>query len=226
VVGIYVIYWDGSKDVSVPLKVTIQDCACCSALVSASPDKWKTFMCHNLGADESSNPFVPSFATNGAYYQWGRKDQAKSAPNVSGADVTNITWNTQTPTGYFGNNTDNPDVTVKSQYDPCPTGFRIPSYSEWEGVIKYNKASYVGTWTTTDCISCWAGVQLGHGLMLPAAGNRANPIGAVFERSRLGAYWSTRTKSDMANVMHISGNNIAMSAIYKQVGYSVRCIAE
>ena len=39
----------------------------CGAYVA--PGEWKIFKCHNLGADESADPFTPSWKLNGDYYQ-------------------------------------------------------------------------------------------------------------------------------------------------------------
>ncbi|SIR03763.1 hypothetical protein SAMN05880574_1631, partial [Chryseobacterium sp. RU37D] len=41
----------------------------CGAYIA--PGQWKDFMCHNLGADVSADPFTPSASIQGAKYQWG-----------------------------------------------------------------------------------------------------------------------------------------------------------
>jgi hypothetical protein len=95
VVMLYAVYSNGSTDVSIPMKITIQDCQCCGAWVAENT--WKTFMCHNLEAGESADPFTPSYKLNGAYYQWGCKNKAKSEPNEDGSDATTIAWSTYIP---------------------------------------------------------------------------------------------------------------------------------
>jgi uncharacterized protein (TIGR02145 family) len=233
VVMIYAVYSDGSIEVAVPLKVTIQDCMCCGAMVAQNV--WKAFMCHNLGAEQSADPFTPSYATNGAYYQWGRKDMAASAPNMSGADVPTISWNQTVPGGYYGNGSNDANATVKSAYDPCPAGFRVPNYNEFQGLINNNTKSYVGSWTSaTDCSTCWAGVKFGDGLMLPAAGLRdgtGSMAGVVRNRGKFGGYWSSTKSSgyrDAAFRLYMEQGGIKMDngSSGNINGTSVRCIAE
>jgi uncharacterized protein (TIGR02145 family) len=227
VVMIYAVYYNGSADVSVPLRVTIQDCACCGAYVAANT--WKSFMCHNLGADESADPFTPSYAINGAYYQWGRKDEAVPAPTDINGSEPAFTWISATPSGYFGDNTNGENVTVKSKdYDPCPSGYRVPSFSEWDYLRQNNTKTNVGSWTTSkSSINSWAGSKFGEGLMLPAPGRRERSDGALINRAYSGYYWSTRKYIDYAYVMYVTSNpSPSMSYYYHTDGFSVRCIVE
>jgi uncharacterized protein (TIGR02145 family) len=81
-VDIYAVYnnlADGTgTNERLKLAATIQDCQCCGA--KTTDGDWLNFMCHNLGADATLNPFV--WSSNGNYvdddikgylYQWGRK---------------------------------------------------------------------------------------------------------------------------------------------------------
>ncbi len=45
----------------------------CGAYLGPNNTLWKEFMCHNLGADLSADPFTPAAAAHGAKYQWGVK---------------------------------------------------------------------------------------------------------------------------------------------------------
>jgi uncharacterized protein (TIGR02145 family) len=78
---LYAIYYDknynGGKDRFVKITVNLQDCACCGA--KTADGGWLTFMCHNLGADESLDPFTwindgnnVGHDMKGDQYQWGR----------------------------------------------------------------------------------------------------------------------------------------------------------
>jgi uncharacterized protein (TIGR02145 family) len=224
VVTIYAIYNNDMEDVSVPLKVTIQDCACCGAYVAANT--WKNFKCHNEGADESADPFTPSYAINGAYYQWGRKNTAVPAPAGENGSEPAFTWSSSIPSGYFGNNTDNGNVTAKSAYDPCPLGYRIPSYNEWNYLRQNNTKTNVGSWTSSTT-SSWAGSKFGEGLMLPAAGGRDHSNGTLYNRGYRGYYWSTRLDSSTyAHFMLFSNSDASMSSGYRTNGFPIRCIAE
>jgi uncharacterized protein (TIGR02145 family) len=230
VVMIYAVYNDGTKDVSVPLRVKIQDCAFCGAKVA--DNTWKEFMCHNLGADTSVDPFTPSYATNGAYYQFGRKNPAKSAPNSNGADVTTITWSSTVPPGYFGDNSNGKDVKVKSATDPCPVGFRIPSYDEWNYLKNNNPTSNQPgntSWVNSStCNDCWRGKKFGDALMLPAAGSRSSSRnGSLRNRGMKGDYWSTALyDSSGAYSMGSTSFISSMGIVGREEAISIRCIAE
>jgi uncharacterized protein (TIGR02145 family) len=223
IVMIYAVYYNGNQNVSVPLRVAIQDCMFCGAMVAANT--WKEFMCYNLGATQTGDPFTPTYATNGAYYQFGRKDPAKSAPNSNGTDATNITWNSSMPSGYFGDGSTNKDVKVKSSTDPCPTGFRVPNYNEWDYVIKNNTVT-----NTTESwgSGTWVGKKFGSALMLPAAGDRSSNNGLLGYRGSNGQYWSSTVTSinTNASIMNFNKSFVDMSPTGRATGYSIRCIAE
>jgi uncharacterized protein (TIGR02145 family) len=223
-VMIYAVYNNGSNDVAVPLEVEIRDCLCCGALVAANT--WKNFMCHNLGADESADPFTPTYATNGAYYQWGHKEQAAPAPTDENGSEPAFTWSSVNYSGYFGDNTDTGNATAKSDYDPCPSGYRVPSYNEWDYLRQNNTKTDVGIWTNSS--TGWAGSKFGEGLILPAAGARNSTNGTLEYRGYAGVYWSTRRSvGAYAHIMiFYNSNNSRMDDNSYLYGFSVRCIEE
>lgn len=90
-VKLYAVYNDGAQDVTVPLTVNIRDCACCGA--KTVDGGWLEFMCHNLGASPSIDPFTyvqgdingdGSDGTLGHYYQWGRVEDGHQKRNSEG----------------------------------------------------------------------------------------------------------------------------------------------
>jgi hypothetical protein len=76
---IYVTYNDGATnngtDRQIKITPNVKDCACCGAnsYVSATSVIWLEFMCHNLDANQSLNPFVFDPELVGGYFQWGRQ---------------------------------------------------------------------------------------------------------------------------------------------------------
>jgi uncharacterized protein (TIGR02145 family) len=112
------VYGTAANDKSVELAVTLQDCHSCGA--KTVNGGWLNFMCHNLGADATLNPFV--WNSNGNYvdddikgylYQWGRysdghqlRNSSPTGTQIATASVYNAavaaykTNNTPIPTAY------------------------------------------------------------------------------------------------------------------------------
>jgi hypothetical protein len=116
-------------------------------------------MCHNLGSDESKDPFTFNSAIAGDIYQWGRYTDGhekrasertmivatSSTPNheyfiLDGAtfDWTsaankNALWGD----GYIEpQNTDSaPFTQKKGPNDPCPAGWKVPSGKQWTSIF-------------------------------------------------------------------------------------------
>jgi uncharacterized protein (TIGR02145 family) len=223
-VDIYAVYNDkpdGSGIVrTVKLTASIRDCACCGAFVDNG--QWLNFMCHNLGTNETYNPFTPKDSIHGAKYQFGQsspvltqEQDQKNSSNVSG-------WNSNI-TGNENWLTDN---------DPCrPLGWRLPTIAEWINVISNNKLDYPGTWSTssTDYINFSVGLKIGDALFLPASGYRHYQYGMLRYRGYYGYYWSSNADS---SGYYMGFGNSGAGADYtghnagRSYGFSVRCVAE
>jgi uncharacterized protein (TIGR02145 family) len=175
---IYAIYNDNAvgtgTDKTLKLTAQIKDCNCCGAYIA--PGVWKTFMCHNLGADESEDPYKPSQKINGDYYIWGQPTPVATAYTQSG----------NLPLPY--NSSYKWSATTKTATDPCPPGWRVPTKAEWDGVAANNTKTTIGNFiaSTTTFTS---GVKFGNFLMLPVAGNReASYSGTLSGHDNYGFY--------------------------------------
>jgi uncharacterized protein (TIGR02145 family) len=223
--------------------------------VKVSPTAYKTFLCHNLGADTSTDPHTPQIGNQGAYIQWGKK-----GPSVTNEDVR-VTWLTAVNdasegfaaastvnnnndafiSGWSGtsaagdgswNGTENSPVKV-IENDPCPTGYRVPTRIEWIGVNANNTASRTVGFVSN---STNYGAALHYGpdastklLTLPAAGFRnSDSNGALASRGNLGVYWSS-TEDGGSNAYDLRFNSSVVAPANnsnRTDGLSVRCIAE
>jgi len=222
-VMVYAVFNNGSGDVSVPLTINIQDCQCCGAMIS--PTQWKAFMCHNLGADQSLDPFTPARGINGSYYQWGNSTPAATIDTPYGAISG---WNN---TGY---NSANWSDLMKLPNDPCPPGWRLPTVSEWDGVRANNTISYIGNFVESNKYT--SGIKIGTSLFLPASGMRSAATGdngTMRDHNSIGYYYSSSKHTVGGTVyattfMTFIFNYNSTNTNYFTSGHaeSIRCISE
>ena len=244
---IYVVYNDGAAnngtDRQLRLTAQVKDCNCCGAFVASGV--WKPFMCHNLGANTSADPFTPSWELNGNYYQWGRRPTCFGRDGVDDANpCSSPVYGAAAP---WGNTTANDNAggitgwsmtnaangawsdASKTSNDPCPTGFRVPTSTQLSALtnITLNPWTSVGTWTssTTQYGSGW---RFGQALFLPAAGFRGLTFGGLGGRGENGAYWSSTESSVSSNAqgLYFVSNTVFMSTGTRIDGRSLRCVAE
>ena len=145
------------------------------------------------------------FFTDYAYYDW-----------LYPADGT--LWNSGTE-----------DSPKKTEYDPCPSGWRVPTWSELEEL--YQNQSYSVT-NAAGQLGCWFSGAIIYNeeipqVFLPLAGYREYS-GYAYWRGQYGRYWSSTPYSDLYGAYHIifaSGHTV-MGDYCRAEGYSVRCVQE
>ena len=123
---------------------------------------------------------------------------------------------------------DNP---VKTEYDPCPEGWRVPTYSELSE-LKSNHSS----WTTdeNDQTGYWfSGANMYTEsvpkVFFPAAGEReggyGGSAGEAMRRGRRGYYWSSRPSDEFAYYLCLDDSAIfTYDTFGRSNGFSVRCL--
>ena len=218
---IWVTYNDNGTITGKEMTISVKDCVCCGAFIA--PGVWKVFMCHNLGADESADPFTPDQALHGAMYKWGVKDPALTAAENIANSGTVSGWTSITPPPETGADWDMVNA------NPCPAGYRVPTLAEWNGVA----STYNNTWTRKGTFSNsatnWtAGRQVGDGLFLPAAGQRdGNYGGALSYRGYQGCCLSS-TADGIINGMSLFFDSSSQYGRSDPLstGNSVRCIED
>lgn len=205
------------------------------------------FMTHNLGADTNADPLVPSWKLNGAYFQFGKNTTdtngdgykttlnngangfaaAPTGPLAADANSGAVSSWSQTKANFTSWNVTETSP-VKTGSDPCPTGFRIPTLTEWQNI-------YTGTWANigasdVDSPTNYTTGRLINGVLyLPFAGHRSVIDGLLVQRGFSGYYWTSSTHTNNVNVRSVrvvfAGSNVPSNDLPLS-GFSVRCVKQ
>ncbi|CAC9975890.1 hypothetical protein [Flavobacterium panici] len=202
-VSIYAVFKDGTgAQKSVKLTAQIKDCRCCGAYLGANNTNWRDFMCHNVGVDETLDPFTPDTRLIGTMFQFG-------APKSSPLSASPTGWLVQAD----GSNGPN---------DPCPPGYRVPTKAEFQGLLT-NKSTMalVGSQYKGGA----GGVKFGTNLMLPTSSTNSN-ITTVYIYHTREIYSGTTNSKFISTVGPSTVNDFGMGAGNPDTIASVRCIAK
>ena len=186
----------------------------------------------------------------GKLYQWGRKygqgyDGDATTPELSEGGVSLQGGQSENNKNVFYTRTDSPydwlypqndalwnsgteDSPVKTEYDPCPTGWRVPTYAELSELY-VNRSS----WTENDLgqSGCWFSGPSSYSseaaqVFFPAAGYRRCNDGNTIDRGAYGVYWSSGPDYGGAYSLHFYSSIEYMSIYSRAHGYSVRCVQD
>ena len=212
----------------------------CGTYTTTVPPVFLEFQCHNLGANESANPFTPSWQLNGAYIQWGKRGPTASwqgaandgASGFAAAPIGNTSseandgevknWTSSIASdGSWYVEQANPK---KTGNDPCPAGYRVPTKNEWVSITNW---SDVGTDWSSKVDNYTTGKMAGKYLYLPAAGSRNSLDGVLNNRGLLGLYWSSTEYGTYAHSLHFTKGGVIPDFVTGRIiGLSVRCVVE
>ncbi|MCL1671538.1 hypothetical protein M2T87_07490 [Elizabethkingia ursingii] len=200
----------------------------CGGYLGAGGTLWKDFMCQNLGGTAGLDPLSLQAGNHGAKYQWGSNgapgwyisqtnDQSNSGA-ISG-------WNNTTALTTVW------DDTNKTTFDPCPSGFKVPSRAQLLALINNNTLELVGTWIAdgnyTTAIYIRSPLNNARTLMFPAAGYRRADTGALEHRGDYGLYWtSTSIALGSSYDFTFSTASQVLSTADNHLGGSIKCIAQ
>ena len=113
---------------------------------------------------------------------------------------------------------DNP---IKAVYDPCPKGWRVPTFAE----LNKLKSKY---WTMT-INDGQNGCMFSGKVFFPAAGYLDCNSGIAYARGKGGCYWSSKPYDPGAHDLNINfdgGYGVVMEGTFRANAYSVRCVKE
>jgi len=192
-----------------------------SRIPTVTSSTGQIWMDRNLGASRVATSSTDT-AAYGDLYQWGRLADGHQARN---SDTTSEISKTDDPGhGEF-------IIVGSSPYDwkvpqnnslwqgasgpnnPCPAGFRLPTYGELE-------AERV-SWKTNDSEGAFASP-----LKLVVAGYRYHSGGTLSGAGGDGYYWSSTVDGSYARSLFFSSGSAGMGSSYRAVGFSVRCLKD
>ena len=115
---------------------------------------------------------------------------------------------------------------VKTSYDPCPEGWRVPTYAELDQLCR-NRSS----WTTSESQKGYyfsgeyTTIDGNPQVFFPAAGRR-HYDGSALNRGYRGGYWSSRPSGNNAYYLDFLDSHANMNYDSRARGSSVRCVQE
>jgi uncharacterized protein (TIGR02145 family) len=183
-----------------------------------NPVTGKTWMDRNLGASQVATSSTDA-AAYGDLYQWGRGADGHQCRNS--ATTSTLSSSDQPGHGDFILAPNNPSdwrspqnsnlwKGVNGVNNPCPSGYRLPTESEWEN----ERLSWVSISSTSGSKGAFASP-----LKLPMAGGRSYTDGSLFNVGNNGRYWC-----NTSYFLNIIVNMSSVVSNARAFGMSVRCI--
>jgi uncharacterized protein (TIGR02145 family) len=186
-----------------------------------NPTTGKIWMDRNLGASQVATSSTNA-ASYGDIYQWGR---AADGHQIRTSGTTPILSDTDTPGhALFITPTTSPLdwrspqnanlwQGVNGVNNPCPTGFRVPTDTEWEEEI--------ASWSSPDAAGAYVSP-----LKLPKAGYRQINDGSLSAGGTSGYYWSSTVNGGTSGQLLFTSSSANMYINNRAIGFSVRCIKD
>lgn len=190
-----------------------------------NPTTGKTWMDRNLGASQVATSSSDEEAY-GDLYQWGRgtdgheKRTAGSTTTLSSTDTpdhSDFIMNPDSPFDWRVPQNDNLWQGVNGVNNPCPSGYRLPTESEW--------AVERGSWSSNNAAGAFNSP-----LKLPAAGQRKFSDASFVGVGTTGYYWSSTLSNEAGGIysrfLNFFGSNAYEISSHRASADSVRCIKE
>jgi uncharacterized protein (TIGR02145 family) len=204
-----------------------------------------TFGSGTTATDSTSND------AKGWLFQWGRAADGHqwrgrtAYSNVGAIALTNASQiaSTHAAYGLFIKVTANPYDWRTPQHDilwrnwsdgrfPCPSGWKVPSSSDWGTLFRSGVISGAPSQATANTWYWDNGYAIRPDgvtttLFLPAAGHRLDSSAALGNTGSYGSYWSSTSASGEAFALGFGSSRVSPEASdFRAHGFSVRCVAE
>jgi uncharacterized protein (TIGR02145 family) len=187
-------------------------------VTSATGEIW---MDRNLGATQVATSSTDADAY-GDLYQWGRsadghESRTSGTTSTLSSTVTpghaNFILNGTSPYDWLSTQNDDLWQGVDGTNNPCPTGYRLPTETEWTAEL--------ATWSAATSTGAFASP-----LKLPVAGNRDRSSGSLGLVGSYGYYWSSTVSTTRSYALNFYSSNASVNYYSRVYGFSVRCIKD
>jgi prepilin-type N-terminal cleavage/methylation domain-containing protein/uncharacterized protein (TIGR02145 family) len=181
----------------------------------------KCWLDRNLGASQVATAYNNS-AAYGDLFQWGRlgdQHQTRTSgtqPGLSSTDIpghSNFIYGMGSPYDWRSPQKDTLWQGVSGINNPCPSGWRIPTETEWNTERL--------SWSSNDYYGAYASP-----LKLTAGGYRSYSDASLFDVGSNGYYWSSTVGTSNARYLYFDVSNAFMYSGNRAYGFSVRCMQD
>lgn len=122
-------------------------------------------------------------------------------------------------------NSGNESTPVKAHNDPCPTGWRVPTYNEFDCLLT-DYESITKTTNEDGLAGYWINFPENPKLLFFTLGGSYTRGGYGNGRGKWAGYWSSNTYGDNARFLYINTDGIELSDTNRTCGYNVRCVKQ
>ena len=177
-------------------------------------------------AEQVSDAKVPTVQRGGVSLDEGQKLENANVFYYSTYDSNNDWVSPHDDSLWNRGDESNP---IKTEYDPCPQGWRVPTKTEFNELI-LNKSTWIKNTSNQSGYYFSGSCQYAENvpqIFLPAAGLISRDDGDAGARGANGYYWtSTTTTSSGANCVNFDDNKSDIGSNRRAYGFSVRCVQD